>query len=117
MADHWTLGVEIVNRQNLDNYTDPYSQWQVEMAAQVVRYCWAKYPNLRWVFSHAAIDPRDRADPGRQFPWAQFCDMVLSGVGSAKPVATVDPKPEAGEMQDPARRPCCRATWPCSRRG
>lgn len=68
-VNHWTLGIEIVNRQTGG---DPYSKWQVDVTAELVRYCWAKYPNLKWVFSHAAVDPQRRVDPGPQFPWADF---------------------------------------------
>jgi len=106
-VDHWTLGIEIVNRQDLDQYTDPYSDWQIAMAAQIVRYCWAKYPNLKWVFSHASIDPGNRADPGRQFPWDGFCQQVLHDPPQAPRFALFDAQPEAGEMDDPSRSPCC----------
>lgn len=107
-VDHWTLGIEIVNTQDIHNYTDPYSAWQIGMAAQIVRYCWAKYPNLRWVFSHAAIDPANRADPGRQFPWADFTNRVLNSAPASAKFAVLEPLPEDGEMADEARKPCCR---------
>src|SRR5918998_2814136 len=63
-----SLGIEIVNTQDVQNYTDAYSAWQVKMAAQVVLYAWAKYPRLKHVISHAKLDPANRADPGKQFP-------------------------------------------------
>jgi N-acetylmuramoyl-L-alanine amidase len=76
--NHRSLGIEIVNTQNVKQYTDPFSDWQVQAAASIVRYCWAKYPNLRHVISHARIDPADRADPGKNFPWEKFKSLVLS---------------------------------------
>jgi N-acetylmuramoyl-L-alanine amidase len=73
-----SLGIEIVNTQNVQNYTDAYSAWQVTMTARIVLYAWARYPNLRHIISHAKLDPNRRADPGRQFPWTSFRDQVLS---------------------------------------
>ncbi len=72
--NHWSLGIEIVNR--LPN--DPFSDWQVKATADIVRYCWAKYPNLKHVISHAKIDPTRRTDPGPLFPWDDFKNKVLN---------------------------------------
>lgn len=72
-----SLGIEIVNTQDVQNYQDPYSAWQVTMAARIVLYAWAKYPNLKHVISHARLDPNNRGDPGSQFPWASFKQQVL----------------------------------------
>lgn len=109
LVDHWTLGVEIVNTQDIHNYTDPYSGWQVDMAALIVRYCWAKYPNLKWIFSHAAVDPATRNDPGPQFPWDAFKAKVLQPSAALKTIKIAAPLPEAGEMADETRKPCCAA--------
>lgn len=73
--NHWTLGIEIVNRQN---DSDMFSHWQYEMAALLVRYCWAKYPNMKYVFSHALVDPLRRSDPGDEFDWSRFKSLVIS---------------------------------------
>jgi len=74
-VNHFSLGIEVVNRQSS---SDSFSDWQVEATAGIVRYCWAKYPNLRHVVSHAKLDPTRRADPGALFPWAKFKDRVLN---------------------------------------
>lgn len=73
-----SLGIEVVNTQDVQNYRDPFSSWQVDMTARIVLYAWAKYPNLKHVISHAKLDPGRRADPGSQFPWETFKDAVLS---------------------------------------
>jgi N-acetylmuramoyl-L-alanine amidase len=73
LINHWTLGIEIVNTQKAG---DTYSDWQLEITAQIIRYCWAKYPNFKWVFSHAAVDPGRRTDPGSIFPWDKFSALV-----------------------------------------
>jgi len=73
--NHWTLGVEIVNRQVP---SDQFSDWQIEMTALLVRYCWAKYPNFKYVFSHALVDPTRRSDPGKNFDWDRFSDLIKS---------------------------------------
>lgn len=75
-SNHWSLGIEIVNRQTSG---DGFSQWQIEVTARIVRYCWAKYPNLRHVVSHARLDPGRRGDPGRGFPSKRFVEIVVSG--------------------------------------
>ncbi len=73
----WSLGVEIVNTQ-LDDVVDPFSDWQVEQTAALVRYAWSKYPELVDVVSHAKLDPTRRVDPGTRFPWDRFRDLVLN---------------------------------------
>lgn len=72
-VNHWSLGVEIVNSQ----VNDPFSDWQVKITADIVKYCWAKYPNLEDVVSHAKLDPHRRTDPGVDFPWEKFKALVL----------------------------------------
>lgn len=73
-VNYWSLGVEIVNTQQED---DPFSDWQVEQVAALVRYAWSKYPDLIDVVSHARLDPERRTDPGPLFPWEKFRQMVL----------------------------------------
>ena len=80
--NHWTLGVELVNRQDP---TDLFSQWQIEATALLTRYCWAKYPNFRYVFSHAFVDPNRRSDPGPNFDWEQFQHLVLTSDNDPQP--------------------------------
>lgn len=82
-VNRFSLGIEIVNAQRS---SDHFSDWQVEATAGIVRYAWAKYPNLEHVCSHAMLDPERRSDPGTHFPWNDFRDLVLR----AKPAA-VDP--------------------------
>ncbi|MDP9132303.1 MAG: N-acetylmuramoyl-L-alanine amidase [Nitrospirota bacterium] len=74
-VNHWSLGIEVVNSQ-ADR--DTFSDWQIRATAQLVRYCWAKYPNLKHVVSHAKLDPTRRTDPGKVFPWARLKKLVLA---------------------------------------
>ncbi|MCY4137774.1 MAG: N-acetylmuramoyl-L-alanine amidase [Rhodobacteraceae bacterium] len=80
MVNHYSLGIEIVNSQNK---ADRFSNWQIEATARIVRYCWAKYPNLVHVVSHAKLDPTRRTDPGIGFPWDKFEKLVLYGTDDA----------------------------------
>lgn len=82
-----SLSIEIIN-STYGAFDDPYSEWQVRIAADIVRYCWYKYPNINQVVSHAVLDPTRRSDPGKHFPWNLFRDMVLS-VEANKPLKTV----------------------------
>ncbi|MEO0694964.1 MAG: N-acetylmuramoyl-L-alanine amidase [Pseudomonadota bacterium] len=72
--NHISLGIEVVNRQD---GREPFTDWQVQMTADIVRYAWAKYPNLVHVVSHAKLDPERRTDPGATFPWDQFRALIL----------------------------------------
>lgn len=72
-VNHWSLGIEVVNLQK----NDSFSTWQLEATARVARYCWAKYPNLTDVVSHAKLDSARRTDPGVQFDWDKFKNLVL----------------------------------------
>lgn len=73
-----SLGIEIVNSQGIGGRPDPYSDWQVEACARIVLHAWAKYPNLRYVVSHARLDPARRSDPGSLFPWKRLMELVLT---------------------------------------
>ena len=74
--NHWSLGIEIVNNQTT---ADEFSEWQLNMTAKIVRYAWAKYPNLKYVLSHALMDPHRRSDPGTNFDWQRFKSKVITG--------------------------------------
>jgi N-acetyl-anhydromuramyl-L-alanine amidase AmpD len=82
LVNHWSLGIEIVNSQQS---SDQFSDWQVSMTARIVRFCWAKYPNLKHVVSHAKLDPERRTDPGAHFPWDEFKNQVLNSVDDPLP--------------------------------
>ena len=74
----WSLGVEVVNCQAGGRAADPFSDWQVEQTAALVRYAWSKYPQLVDVVAHAKLDPTRRSDPGANFPWDRFREIVLA---------------------------------------
>lgn len=110
-VNHWSLGIEVVNRQE----NDPFSSWQVEMTARIVRYCWAKYPNLRHVVSHAKLDPSRRTDPGTEFDWQRFKRLVLNGYAEPVPLlirrATPLSKLKVGQLTR-----CCDTGRPLANR-
>lgn len=96
-VNDWSLGIEIVNRANGG---DAFSDWQVEVTARIVRYCWAKYPNLRHVVSHAKLDPQRRTDPGANFPWDRFRALVLEPPPSPGPDLETMEAGMTGELDD-----------------
>ncbi len=81
-VNHWSLGIEVVNSQGT---SDQFSDWQIAATARIVRYCWAKYPNLVHVVSHARLDPSRRSDPGVNFPWEAFQKQVLESAPESVP--------------------------------
>lgn len=99
--NHYSLGIEVVNRQ----VDDAFSDWQIEATAQIVRYCWAKYPNLKHVCSHAMLDPARRTDPGAHFDWERFRGLVLQAQPQQVPhLVRSAPPPNSAEL---ATHPCC----------
>ncbi|HBG06380.1 MAG: hypothetical protein A2075_00250 [Geobacteraceae bacterium GWC2_58_44] len=90
-VNYWSLGVEIVNTQA----GDPFSEWQVQQTAALVRYAWSKYPELVDVVSHAKLDPARREDPGANFPWERFRELVLAPI----PGLPVQVAPASGLLQ------------------
>lgn len=104
-VNHWSLGIEVVNRQAGG---DAFSDWQVEATAKIVRYCWAKYPNLKHIVSHARLDPGRRSDPGASFPWNRFQELVLEEAGDGIPaVAAVATPARAVRTARHAENGCC----------
>lgn len=102
-VNHWSLGIEVVNTQ----VEDPFSDWQVFITAQIVRYCWAKYPSLKDIVSHAKLDPSRRTDPGVNFPWEKFKTLVLKGKedsGAPKKFKGVIP---ANKLPKSKKKSCC----------
>ena len=100
--NHYSLGVELVNTQRS---SDTFSKWQIKATAQIVRYCWAKYPNLRHVVSHAKLDPGRRSDPGKNFPWDEFKKAVIDPPPQVQPeLVAMAPPPNPDEKQGEG---CC----------
>ncbi|MBM9594460.1 hypothetical protein JM664_08030 [Rhodobacteraceae bacterium MCCB 386] len=83
---------------------DTFSNWQVEATAGIVRYAWAKYPNLKHVVSHAMLDPQRRRDPELHFPWDRFKQLVLEGQDVPVPELVAMAGGTRGEA---ARVTCC----------
>jgi N-acetyl-anhydromuramyl-L-alanine amidase AmpD len=103
-VNHWSLGIEVVNTQ----IGDPFSDWQVQITAQIIRYCWAKYPNLVHVVSHAKLDPARRTDPGVDFPWDRFKQLVLISANDGIPAVALDAIPaEKIKIDKKTVGPCC----------
>ncbi len=80
--DTHSLSIEIVNRQD---GLDPFSEGQLEQTARLIRHLWFKYEDLEIVYSHAAVDPLRRTDPGAHFPWARLENMIINGIPSDEP--------------------------------
>ena len=104
-VNHWSLGIEVVNSQKS---SDAFSDWQVQATAQIVRACWAKYPNLHHVVSHARLDPERRSDPGPQFPWPTFKRLVLSGAADGIPAAVAAAPDATAIAAAPPAGQCCQ---------
>jgi N-acetyl-anhydromuramyl-L-alanine amidase AmpD len=75
-VNHFSLGIQIINRQE-SGRPNPFSDWQVSATGEIIRYCWAKYPNLKHIVSHARLDPA-RSDPGANFPWDRLRGTVVN---------------------------------------
>ncbi len=82
-----SFGVEIVNWQTND---DKFSDWQVKVTADLVRYWWSNY-NIKYLYTHAYLDPKRKSDPGHLFPWDKFMGYIMAKVDEPKPLTvTVD---------------------------
>lgn len=104
-VNHWSLGIEVVNAQ----VNDPFSAWQVEATARIVRHCWAKYPNLEHVVSHAKLDPLRRTDPGIHFDWGRLRALVLAEDSEAVPALVAAATPLSRLRAARAAASCCNA--------
>lgn len=104
--NHFSLGVEIVNTQAANN-PDTFSQWQISATADIVRYAWAKYPNMKHVVSHAKLDPARRTDPGANFPWDRFRELVLNAPAPALPAGIAKATPISLLAKSTMKDICC----------
>jgi N-acetylmuramoyl-L-alanine amidase len=77
-----SFGIEIVNRATED---DPYSDWQVAEAARWCAYWISRFP-IRYIVTHAYLDPERRSDPCVTFPWDKFIAKVKADLPEAKPI-------------------------------
>ena len=106
-VNHWSVGIEVVNSQG---GRDGFSDWQIQTTAQVVRYCWAKYPNLKHVVSHAKLDPTRRSDPGKTFPWARLKKLVLASDAQDRlPAVVASTRSVASILPGTAPNGCCQS--------
>jgi N-acetylmuramoyl-L-alanine amidase len=95
----------VVNSQTT---SDTFSDWQVQATAQIVRYCWAKYPNLKHVVSHAKLDPARRSDPGATFPWARLKKLVLTrDAEDGVPPVALEARPASSITAETNQKGCC----------
>jgi N-acetylmuramoyl-L-alanine amidase len=94
-VNHYSLGIEVVNAQNK---RDEFSEWQYRATANIVRYCWAKYPNLVHVVSHAKLDPQRREDPGEIFDWNHFKSLCLNKTDQAQFIGSIPDKKGEGQF-------------------
>lgn len=74
-----SLGIEIVNT-GMEG--DPYSLKQVAETAAWCRWWMSKHP-IKYIVSHAYLDPGRRADPCVTFPWDDFIKEVMRNVNDA----------------------------------
>jgi len=82
----WTIndrsfGVEVVNWQD---GRDKFSDWQLRVTAQMVRYAWSHY-GVKYLVTHSYLDPARRDDPTTIFNWDLFMDYVMDGHPSVEP--------------------------------
>lgn len=84
-VNYRSLGIEIVNTAMAE---DPYTAWQVAETARWCRYWIAKHP-IRYLVTHAYLDPSRRRDPCATFPWLAFLNLVTHD--SAPPVERSQP--------------------------
>lgn len=68
-----SLGVEIVNTAMEDC---PYTEWQIEELLRWCRY-WAAVHPIKYIVTHAYLDPERRSDPCVTFPWDSFVKKLL----------------------------------------
>lgn len=80
-----SLGIELVNSGRQD---DPYSDWQVAEAARWTRYWLDHYP-IRYLTTHAYLDPSRRRDPCTTFPWDQYVSLVTRDLFEDSPRLTL----------------------------
>jgi len=75
----YSIGVEL---ENLDNATDPYTDFQYEKLALLHALLWAAHPTLLKTVGHQDI-LSTKHDPGPMFDWVKFRAMCM--VGAANP--------------------------------
>lgn len=90
-----SFGIEIVNRQD---GKDLFSDWQLQITALWVRYCWSHY-GLKYMYTHAYLDPGRKSDPGHLFDWNKFMKLVLDQGNAVRPPLIIKPEP-AGNTND-----------------
>lgn len=81
-----SFGVEVVNQQD---GRDPFSDWQLRVTAELVRYWRSCFP-IKYLYTHAYLDPRRKDDPTDLFDWEKFMGYVLEKGQVPELTVTVD---------------------------
>jgi len=68
-----SLGIEIVNAQI--GPKDPFSEWQIKATAQLVAH-WRSVHKIKYLYTHAFLDPGRKLDPGDIFDWEKFVKYI-----------------------------------------
>jgi N-acetyl-anhydromuramyl-L-alanine amidase AmpD len=71
-VNEYSIGVSLVNR---NDGTDPFATEQIQAATELLAKLKSKFPNLKFVTTHAAISPGRKNDP-TGFPLEQFASEV-----------------------------------------
>lgn len=90
-----SLGVELVNRQD---GTDHFSDWQLAITAQLVAH-WCSILPIRYLCTHAYLDPGRKLDPGELFDWERFMGYLAAALAEPQAVWKLIWRP-TGEVVD-----------------
>jgi N-acetyl-anhydromuramyl-L-alanine amidase AmpD len=78
----------------------PYDMAMVELGIKWIHYWVRKYP-IKWIYSHALVDPLRRKDPGKTFPFSKLVASMETHVPAPYAVRICVDGKEITEALDP----------------
>ncbi|MEX1363254.1 MAG: N-acetylmuramoyl-L-alanine amidase [Nannocystaceae bacterium] len=91
-SNHFTVGIEHAGFANQASWNDKLIQESAKLVCNITQD--QGIPRDQYhIVGHGQIQPWNRVDPGPNWPWTQYLDMVDSYCGGGAPPPPADPPP------------------------
>ena len=92
-SNNFTVGIEHAGYASQSAWSDGLIQASAKLTCNITKN--QSIPRDKWhIVGHGQLQPYNRVDPGPNWPWAQYIDLVDSYCTTGSPTAPPDPMPD-----------------------